>query len=530
MTEKFHKQSTLPGTTTKSKDNSDPIPVPKSVGPYVVEGLYREGGMSLLYLTTHPATRDPVIVKVLKPHLRSNPEVVQKFINEAKILQIADHPNIVQLYAYEESEEGPYIALEFIQGQSLHTVIENNPLSLRHSVEFILEIAYALCHLHTLGVIHRDLKPENILVTDQNMIKLIDLGVAQMLSAPHQDPASHHLVGTPIYMSPEQHSDPTSVSYASDIYSLGIIAYELVLGRLSHGQVHLALLPKGLQKIIAKTLQKKIEDRYQDVVDLITDLSAYLNSANLEKERKGADQLSDLSMNLQHARMLLLPNQVPAWPLTDIGVSLYRSAGVSGIYYDFIELPDEQYSIVMAEPSSKGIEGVIHAAMLRGMLLTLCRLTSKPSDLITFLNDIVIHSVLNTTFTLSYILLNPLENSMTAISCGPSNIWISNSTTRQAKKIITENPVTGTPGLIKFNEIKMEWKADDSLHILTGALCSPTIAESAFDESPLIETLCSMTDLPPQKITDAIIRKATSGEHMQLEQNPIGIISAKKRL
>ncbi len=111
-----------------------------------------------------------------------------------------------------------------------------------------MEIAYALCHLHTLGVIHRDLKPENILLTDQNNVKLIDLGVAQMLSEPVKKAGQKSIWSEPHLLSPEQHAQPDSVTYASDIYSLGIIAYELVLGKLSHGQIQLALMPKGLQK------------------------------------------------------------------------------------------------------------------------------------------------------------------------------------------------------------------------------------------------------------------------------------------
>ena len=171
-----------------------------------------------------------------------------------------------------------YIAMEFIQGISLRQYILQTPVSLKKALEIILDIAYALCHLHAHGVIHRDLKPENIIISDSGIVKVIDFGIAQILSEKKDDIGDfkQRTIGTPIYMSPEQKEYPEGVSYPTDIYSLGIIAYELILGKLSHGLIHLSLMPKGLQKIFNKMLQSKPEERYHDIVDLISDLSAYI--------------------------------------------------------------------------------------------------------------------------------------------------------------------------------------------------------------------------------------------------------------
>src|SRR6202040_2179363 len=113
--------------------------------------------------------------------------------------------------------------------------------------------------------------PENILIDQNGLVKVIDFGISQLLTVDKtHDSHRQQFVGTPVYMSPEQRENPESVSYPSDIYSLGIIAYELVLGKLSHGQIHLSLMPKGLQKILNKALQPRQQDRYQDIVDFIT--------------------------------------------------------------------------------------------------------------------------------------------------------------------------------------------------------------------------------------------------------------------
>ena len=311
-----------------------PPEIPKRIGPYPVEGLFRQGGMSYLYLATHPITHDPVIIKVLDERVRDNPDVVRRFLNEAHILQVVEHPNIVKLFERGEWQEKPYLAMEYIEGESLHTYLKHSPLTIKRALEVLLEIAYALCHLHTHGIIHRDLKPENIILSSRGTVKLIDFGVARLLAIPSERGPSH-LVGTPIYMSPEQHYDPGVVSFPSDIYSLGIIAYELILGKLSHGQIHLALIPKGLQKILSKAMQPRKEDRYQDVVDFITDLSAYINARDEGQERISGEALSELSENLHQAQLTLVPSHPPQWPEIEIGLALHQGVGIAGLYYDF---------------------------------------------------------------------------------------------------------------------------------------------------------------------------------------------------
>ena len=207
---------------------------------------------------------------------------------------MANHPNIVTLYDSGVWENGLYIAMEYIEGISLRKWLENTPAGLKKRIEMILEIAYALVHLHTHHVIHRDLKPENILVTPSGHIKVIDFGIAQVLNEKVQDPQNKRFIGTPIYISPEQREDPEKVSYPSDIYSLGIVSYEILLGKLSQGHVHLSLMPKGVRSILAKALNPDPKDRYHDVVDFIGDLSLYLHSEELDKDKKLTENFSSL--------------------------------------------------------------------------------------------------------------------------------------------------------------------------------------------------------------------------------------------
>ena len=358
------------------------IQTPEKIGKYRIEGLLERGGMSLLYLGIHPETEEPIIVKVLSPKYLSNPEATLRFLNEARIISLADHPNIIKHYDYGQWENGLYIAMEFIRGTSLRKILAHQPFSLRRSLDIILQIAYALCHLHTHGVIHGDLKPENILITPQGQVKVIDFGIAKILTERTEDQkeASGRFIGTPIYMSPEARGNPQVISFQSDIYSLGIIAYELVLGKITHGRVILSLAPRGMQKILTKALQPSLEERYQDIVDFITDISTYINSQEVEKDKQGSDYFFELFERMEKFQATLLPSETPSWPGIEIGLVQIFGMGQGGLFYDFFDLSPTKKAIFASTATSKGAEGVLFSTMLRSILRTLIKNTALTSQ------------------------------------------------------------------------------------------------------------------------------------------------------
>lgn len=522
----FHKRPTLPGIPENIITPEQEPKIPESIGPYKIECLLETGGMSLLYLGLHPETKEPTTIKVLLPKFLSHPDVVQRFLNEAEIIGITDHPNIVKLYGHGEWEGGLYIAMEYIQGISLRQALLQRPISLKRSLEIIIDIAYALCHLHTHGVIHRDLKPENILITENDEVKVIDFGISQLLTEDGSSgkPSSQRLIGTPIYMSPEQRENPESVSYPSDIYSLGIISYELVMGKLSHGQIHLSLMPKGLQKILNKALQPRPQDRYHDVVDFITDISAYLNSTNLEKEKKAGDQLSEISEHLRNTRNILIPSSPPAWSDIEISLSNLKGESIFGIYYDFFHLPDHTFGIVMGESSAKSAEGVIYAAMVRGMVQALINKTTNPSELASMLNKLLLNSKSDEFFAFCFLWLKPKTNNLTFISCGENNLWRIPEGVHDPVKLESHNIALGIDEEAAFNEISAPWYKGDFL------ILSSFAADSAEESSELFFQKAIQKRDPSQatqKILDAILLKAKlqlSKTHQERSLSLIGIL------
>jgi len=501
----FHKQPTLPGLPA-SKESEKKEPIPEKIGQFKVESLLEKGGMSYVYLGTHPETNEPVTIKVLSPKFTSNKEVVERFLKEAKIIGIADHPNIIKLYNQGEWEKGLYIAMEFIQGVSLRQYLQHTPLSLKRALEIILEVAYALCHLHTHGVIHRDLKLENILITDSGQVKVIDFGIAQLLTdrkTPEGD-TRPRLIGTPIYMSPEQRNAPESVSFPSDIYSLGIITYELVLGKLSHGKIHLSLMPKGMQKILSRCLQPNPSERYQDVVDLIADLSAYLNSSSLERERSEEDLLSEFTEKLKDAKNSLLP-PLPKWEGLQVVHSKFVEGFSSGIFFDFFQLPDLSCGILMATSTAKGAEGMLYNAVVRGMVRVLKKNRIPFHHQVEELNELILNDEMTQVVRLAYLNLDPVNDTLRFTSCGYGGLWHIKAGTSNPQKIASENITLGIDRHAEFHETTHPFESGDEL-ILTNL---PKIfsENTSFTKKHFEHWIAESHQLPLQKKGDQLLRK-----------------------
>lgn len=517
--DEFHKQNTQPGIDPPVEDIAKSIqgPIPTAIASYRIESLLERGGMSILYLGTHPDTKEPVTIKVLAPKLLNNPEIIERFLKEASIIALANHPNIVKMHGHGYWEGGPYIAMEFIQGISLRQYILQTPVSLKKALEIILDIAYALCHLHAHGIIHRDLKPENIIISGDGTVKVIDFGIAQILTEKNEDPsdARQRTIGTPIYMSPEQKENPESVSYPTDIYSLGIIAYELILGKLSHGQIHLSLMPKGLQKIFNKMLQAKPEDRYHDIVDLVSDISAYIDSPAIEKEKKVGDQLSELSENMRHAQNLLLPTSAPPWDEYEIGLSGMRGLELTGIYYDFLEVREGVYGVVIGESSAKGAEGVVYASVLRGMVRAISQQAVPPAEMITRLNRILAQDTMDQVFSLTYLEISPKNDMIAYVACGFGNVWHLTADAATPKKLPTENMALGIDPINEFSAKHFKWEQGDTILLISG-MHAENSNENILPDPVFQQTLKDLHSLTTAKKIEGILRKVK----MSLTQPP----------
>lgn len=304
--------ATMPGFDSDAPSNgkhASPVALPvgaRTIGSYIVEDILGEGGMGVVYRATQANPRRTVALKVVRPTLLT-PRMLRRFEHESQVLGRLQHPGIAQVYEAGTADTGagpqPFFAMEYVRGTVLTTHCTNAQSTTRQRLGLFIKVCEAVQHAHQHGVIHRDLKPGNILVDQTGHPKVLDFGIARVTDSDIHTATMQtdvgQLVGTLPYMSPEQiAADPTQLDTRSDVYSLGVILYELLAGKLPHDVVgktipeaarvieHQRPAPLSsinrvfrgdLQTIVGKALEKDKQRRYQSASDLAVDLIRYLH-------------------------------------------------------------------------------------------------------------------------------------------------------------------------------------------------------------------------------------------------------------
>ena len=269
------------------------------------------GGMGEVYLAEDIRLNRKVALKLLPPHFTVNPDRVRRFEREARAASALNHPNIVTIYEIGQSNTTHFIATEFVDGKTLRQLINEKPFTLTETLNVSMQVAEALSGAHAAGIVHRDVKPENIMIRPDGYVKILDFGLAKLteqqatdadLETPTLLQTNPGLVmGTVQYMSPEQ-ARAKNVGVGTDIWSLGIVMYELLAGHVpfsgetpSHVMVSLmenklpplkdhANVPEELDRFVTKALRKNRKERYQTAAQLARDLRGLKQKLQLDSD------------------------------------------------------------------------------------------------------------------------------------------------------------------------------------------------------------------------------------------------------
>ncbi|MDR3182372.1 MAG: protein kinase [Planctomycetaceae bacterium] len=254
------------------------------------------GGMGTVFKTMQPELNRLVALKILSPHSSNHRQFFERFCREARLLAKLNHPNIVTIYDFGNAGGLYYLMLEFVGGTNLRRAICKGKISPEHTLPIVKKICEALQFAHSEGIMHRDIKPGNVLISTKGQVKIADFGIGVFKGGEYDTETgafsstttllhltqSGQILGTPNYMAPEQLEHPKSADHRADIYSLGVVFYEMLTGELPLGRFSLpsekAKIPHALDDVIVKALKQNPDERQQSADELKREIETAINS------------------------------------------------------------------------------------------------------------------------------------------------------------------------------------------------------------------------------------------------------------
>jgi predicted Ser/Thr protein kinase len=282
------------------------------------------GGMGVVYKARQINLDRMVALKILAPHSDNDPAFAERFTREARALARLSHPNIVGIYDFGQSNGRYYFLMEFIDGVNLRQMIRAERLAPREALAIVPQVCDALQYAHDQGIVHRDIKPENLLVDRKGRVHIADFGLAKLVGGVPEArlTQSQHVMGTPHYMAPEQFEKPTEVDHRADIYSLGVVLYEMLTGELPLGRFappsSKVQIDVRLDEVVLKTLEKEPGRRYQQASEIKGEMETL---AGIPIHHLPA------SMRTMFGSEFISRTKVGSWPLVHLAFGLDPKTG-----------------------------------------------------------------------------------------------------------------------------------------------------------------------------------------------------------
>jgi serine/threonine protein kinase len=298
------------------------------VGPYRIIEQLGQGGMATVYKAYHAALDRYVAIKVLHPAFLEDTSFLARFQREARLVAKLEHPNIVPIYDYTEHEGRPYLVMKFIEGETLKATLARAPIARDEIAHIVDSVGAGLAYAHKRGILHRDIKPSNVLMATDGQIYLSDFGLARIAQSGESTLTSDMILGTPQYISPEQALGKKDLDEGTDIYSFGVMLYELVVGKVPfsadtpfsviHDHIYTPLpmphianpdISDNVERVLLKSLAKERRDRYKDVHSMV--------QAFQEAWKESAPTSPDETLT-QQAKTVVVPDPAAASTASEV--------------------------------------------------------------------------------------------------------------------------------------------------------------------------------------------------------------------
>jgi len=246
--------------------------------------LLGRGGMGAVYKARQKSLDRPVALKILPPEVGQSGGFTERFAREAQALARLNHPHIVTVYDFGQRHDLYYFAMEFVDGPTLRQLIAAERIAPREALAIVPQICDALQFAHDHGIVHRDIKPENILLNRLGQVKIADFGLAKLIGAASSEGDADRVLGTPQYMAPEQMATPAAVDHRADVYSLGVVFYQMLTGELPGARLappsSKVSIDVRLDDVVLRALEQNPQRRYQQVSEVKTDVETIVRDGS----------------------------------------------------------------------------------------------------------------------------------------------------------------------------------------------------------------------------------------------------------
>jgi serine/threonine-protein kinase len=297
----------------------DPLIGRTVAGRFVLQSRLGKGGMGVVYLAQHTVLKRPFAVKLLLREFISNERALARFFREARVASSLDHPNIVSIYDYGQTDRSePYLIMEYVEGVSLLQIVRQSRtrnLGPPYAVQLLLQVARALEHAHQRGVVHRDIKPENLLVTtwqgQSDFVKILDFGVARVVGQPPLTRIGEEILGTPEFMAPELLT-ASEVAPPVDLYALGIMLHDTIVGEAPFRGDVSAILQGHVSRVPPRLSQRRRDVPIPAALDELTAQLLAKDPAQRPSAAEAAARLEQLASQLPRRSALATAGSLPS--------------------------------------------------------------------------------------------------------------------------------------------------------------------------------------------------------------------------
>jgi serine/threonine protein kinase len=329
-----------------------------TLGQYTILEEAGRGGMATVYLAKQTTMNRNVAIKVLPPHFLHDPSFLERFKREVEVISQLEHPHILPIYEFGEADGMPYIAMRFLAGGSMAQMIRRGVPDLEELIRPMRQVSQALDYAHMQGIIHRDLKPGNIMLDEGGNAYLSDFGIARVMGS---DLTGSAIIGTPAYMSPEQ-AHGIAIDGRSDIYSLGVVLFELITGREPYqAETPMALLLKHMNEPMppARDFREGVSDSVEEVLAKATDKDPdgrYSSAKEMSDAFEQAIKAGDVSTHYSTPTKVERKQDTPSSAATEVGENNDYKATVQAMP----DMPTMQQSKSALKDSSPAMEEEIN--------------------------------------------------------------------------------------------------------------------------------------------------------------------------